>query len=773
MFGFKPKKEAREADMDPGLDVMMDLERRTRLKARLPSRESVAKAFETFFKSKYNDQGSKVEDNQARLALQSLKYCLEPEVLNDTPAKTIAHSEAVLTACVCLNKRYPVPITNDHLELARTLHDMMADQGPKQAAAAVRPYIRMLCALGQPTEAREVLLSYEQRHQISPQAKDAEGHPTPSSVDGAQYGVLPASWGQILVAFCAAGAQYEVTTTLEMVRERDLLETTAITRAMLEVSLRFNKIEEIERWWRAHHNVIRGNKASPLSSRGINLKVLYARTVGSALAWCVSNGANDLGRSIVSDLMEENPPKPVWDAIFVWAAGTGKSVDEIGRMIEVMEESNDSSLEAEERRLPDSATINALVAWAISKDDPYTAERFIALGRDRGIEPDAKTFVLQMEYRLHVNDIDGALTAYKNLQATDLSSDEDIPVVNNLIVALCPSPRHDFDTIMNVAADLSDRRARFAPETVAKLSLLHLNRDEIHDVTDLLNTHAYHYSSVEKARVREPLLAYCLASTTPIARSWDTYTIIREVFDELDREARTNLMTNFFQRDRPDMAVHVFNHMRSHSRADTMPTSDTYVTAFIGTAKRRDLESLEVLHNQLKLDFNITLNTRLRNALIIGYTSCGRPRAALTFWDDIVASREGPTYNSIHVALRACEKAQFGDIKAQEIWTRLRKMNIELDNALWASYVGALAGNGNVELAIRTLERGEKEGELEVDGFVVGSLFMGTPGAEGQREVEGWARREFGGAWEELEGMGVEEMEDETRVLGIDRSVTP
>ncbi|KAK3064936.1 hypothetical protein LTR53_018334, partial [Teratosphaeriaceae sp. CCFEE 6253] len=277
----------------------------------------------------------------------------------------------------------------------------------------------------------------------------------------------------------------------------------------------------------------------------------------------------------------------------------------------------------------------------------------------------------------------------------DLPTDEDVPVVNALIIALCSSGRHDFDTVMNVAADLSDRRARFEPTTVATLSLLHLDRDELHDVIDLLHTHAYHYSSTERATVREMLVAHCLDPKTPVARSWDAYAIIRDVFDELSRGPRTQLMTNFFTHDRPDMAVHVFNHMRSHSREDTMPTVDTYVTAFMGAAARHDLESLEVLHNQLKLDFNITLTTHLRNALIIAYTSCGSPRRALSFWDDIVASREGPSYKSVQIALRACERSPFGDLKAQEIWGRLRRMRVDLDPAMWASYVAALAGNGD------------------------------------------------------------------------------
>ncbi|KAF2773753.1 hypothetical protein EJ03DRAFT_264560 [Teratosphaeria nubilosa] len=490
--------------------------------------------------------------------------------------------------------------------------------------------------------------------------------------------------------------------------------------------------------------------------------------------WCATSGNISFGHDVVREILQQNPVKPIWDAIFVWAAATGKGVDEIGRMIDIMESANPSTSDSPERRQADIATINALVEYAISKEDPYMAERFIALGRERGIEPDAKTYGLQIDYRLSVGDIDGALTSYKNLQSTDVSSQEDVPTVNKLIVALRSSRRHDFDTIMNVAADLSDRRARFEPQTVTTLALLHLDRDEVHDVTDLLNTHAYHFSSAERAGIRDALVAYCLDPQTPLARTWDAYTILREIFDELPRQPRTQLMSMFFRRERPDIAVHVFNHMRSHSREDTIPTIDTYVTAFMSAARLKDLESLELIHNQLKLDFNIHVSTHLRNALIIAYTACGKPRKALGFWDDIVASREGPSYNSIHVAFRACEHAHHGDIKAKEIWEKLRKMNIELDRTLWGSYIAAVAGQGDMRHAAEILAAADEEGELDVDEHVLGSLFMGTPNAVKQRDVEAWARDKYPQVWASLMEKGVEELENEARVLkGIDRSVAP
>ena len=233
-----------------------------------------------------------------------------------------------------------------------------------------------------------------------------------------------------------------------------------------------------------------------------------------------------------------------------------------------------------------------------------------------------------------------------------------------------------------------------------------------------MHTHVYGFDIAGRTSVRDTLVEYCLKPSTTTAQAWDTYTIFRQVFDDTPRELRVQVMNEFFRRQRPDMAVHVFNHMRSHTREDTIPTIDTYVTCLDGIGRSKDEESLEVVHNQLKLDFNVEPNTCLNNALIKAYTACDSPRVALGFWNEIASSREGPNIESIHLALRACEDAPWGDEKAKQIWTKLSRTGIELDQTLWASYAGALIGNGNVELAINTLEEAHVKQGLDLDTVV-------------------------------------------------------
>ena len=141
------------------------------------------------------------------------------------------------------------------------------------------------------------------------------------------------------------------------------------------------------------------------------------------------------------------------------------------------------------------------------------------------------------------------------------------------------------------------------------------------------------------------------------------------------------------------MAVHVFNHMREHPWEVNQPTTETYVTALVGVGKLHDDESLEVVHNALKLDMNIEPSTKLYNALMLGYLGCEMPRRALAFWDEIVSSREGPSYESLLIVFKVTEEAPFGERKALQMWKQLRDLDVEITRDLVAAYTGALQGN--------------------------------------------------------------------------------
>ena len=804
-FNFFHRKERveKDADMDPGLDKMMELAKRKRMRARMPPLEDVAKALQDFFTAKRAKQ-SPIPDNQAALVLQSLEYYLEesdkrlPELeVDETPReaqKVDSHPPTQETLLALLRAGAHAPfqppneVSETHVRLAELIYTRLSSmEQSASTTSAFANYVRTLALMGRTRKAMQAILNFEKSSPgltrsgtSSDLAKDdameLDAMEQESSAEAADIQQLTgqredldarnsmtAAWLAVLDGSVRAGDAAEVQLVLGAMKERGLARLARVSLIMVDFCIKQNDVANMRLWWNDY-------RAKDSFSR----PAAAAIVLHHMLRWCLEHQELELGHNIVKDLLKQSPPKKFWDAIFVWAAGTGKGVDEIDRMMGVMEQTNRSN-SIKQARKPDIRTINALIEFAVSRKDPYMAERFITLGQSRGIEPNARTYILQMVYRLSVEDVDGALIAYKSLQSMDASSNEDLPIVNKLIIALCKTHRHDFDTIMNVTADLSDRRARFEAATVSALALLHLRRDEHTDVIDLLNTHAYHYSTSERDSVRDTILSVALDPNVPIARAWNSYLIINDIFDETPRPQRTELMTSFMSRERADMGVRIFQQMRAHSRLDTMPTIDTYVAAFLGLAKIRELDSLEVVHNQLKLDYNVLPTTYLYNALMLAYTACRDADHGVNFWNDIVASKEGPSYNSIHIALRACEKTAFGDLRAREIWSLLRRRNVELDHSLWCSYLAALCGSGNVDQAFNAAEEAEAKGEVVVDAFLLGSLCDAAPKSpEKQAMVEEWALERYPEVWRKLqEEVGFETSTTGVKRYKVDRRVSP
>jgi tetratricopeptide (TPR) repeat protein len=685
----KPERVTSEPRMAPGLEKMMEYSKMERLSARLPPPADVLKAVTDYFSYKWLFSTPTRDRAIPDLQAQHLRRCLN---YLDQRLGLSTLDKDLLRPWICVfdhRSHKDSTIHRDMVELLfRALGQNKSQNGKPLGHEDLRAYVRAMCAVGGSATARDQVIEYTKTH------GDRVPHYKPIVI-----------WELIIQGF------------LREMNEQELLRTFTDIDKYVAEGPRQLAFDTITRFYTIQENIEKAtewyNKAKEYAADAR----AFQRLQRALLRLAMRTSNMKLGQLLIRDMAAGTPTKFQWEMILEWAAATGKGADEIDRMIGVMERAN-QSLPKEEWRIPDTTMLNKLVKVAVDRKDPYLAERLVAVGKARSIQPDALTLIYQMQYRLAVKDVDGALTVYKHLQSHDLSKNDDVSVVNELIQTMCASGRQDFDSIMNVAADLSDRQARFYPETVSALSVLHLSRDEVHDVIDLLNTHVYNYDMAGRASVQSTLIDYCLGPTTTTAQAWDTYIIVKQVFDDTVREQRVKIMNEFFRRQRPDMAVHVFNHMRAHTRQDTVPTVDTYVACLSGIGKTKDEESLEVVYNQLKLDFNIEPNTLLYNALMKAYTSCESPRTALGFWDDIATSREGPNINSIHLALRACEDAPWGDEKARKIWIKLNRTGIELDQDLWASYAAALVGNGNIDSAINSLEKAHVEQGLDMDTLV-------------------------------------------------------
>ncbi|KAI9658653.1 MAG: hypothetical protein M1821_002213 [Bathelium mastoideum] len=745
----KSQREVKKTDIDPGLETMVALAQMTSLSARKPPPQELAQAWDSFFHSK-RMKNEAVQDFQATLALQTFRYLQVAPLPDDSPPWI--RKDPLKLALKVLAK-LPKNVGEEHKLLARAIYDEIESRpsGRSVHEPAVNPsLVSLLCVLSHANASEEARgLLQEQFDKDS-----AAGHDKPGDPERARRRAinLARAWGFVIDGFAREGDEAGIRTSVEKMKQDRIPFNNAHQRAIVNFFAGRDDVPNTKYWY----NQPLEAPAHDKEDDRMLWEVRHSQTYLEAIRLCMRKHDEGWGRTIVRDAMQDpDPGEQAWDAVFTWAAFMGKGVDEVDRMMTVM-------MERFPQRRPTTATINGLVEIAMERGDTYMAERFINLSERRNIPLDASTYILQIKYRLLSNDLEGAYAAYRQLQNQEVEANKDLPVINQLIRAMCKSKQYDFETVIHVVEDVNLRRVRFEPETVSALTILHLSRDELHDAIDLLKSHVFHFSVQERALIATALFDLCLSRSSSTTRAWDTYTILVQLFPETPRSQRTAVMDALFARRRPDMAIHVFNGMQGSSRPDVAATPDTYVAVLLGLAhsartislapgalsaiiradagldpdddgldvegfgeggqfgdSENELETLFAsVTARLKLDPAVPAppSTRLLTALMLAHTALGHPRRALECWAQVARSREGPSWPSLHAAFRACESAPFGDEEAVKIWRRLRRMDVELGPELWASYLGALVGNGALEEALDGLDTfaQERGGEPEV-----------------------------------------------------------
>lgn len=400
-------------------------------------------------------------------------------------------------------------------------------------------------------------------------------------------------------------------------------------------------------------------------------------------------------------LGETKPAKPYWDSLLQAILYLGQGLKQVETIMTQMSDQN-GPVQA------DTATINKLLRVAVGTKDSLLAEEILSLAIELGLKMDGETYLIQMRMRLDAGYLPGVQAAYqkaKNFEPWQSNPDlwwEFGHLFNEYLVALSAQTKPNLKLIVELSEAAEEAQITLDPNTVAKISVRLLENEQHFDVMDILSVHAFQFSAGEREVIQEAFTAFCLNPSTSTNRAWTCYQLLRQFFQDLSVEHRVELMESFFTRNRPDMASHVFGHMRAHRNKDYHPSLDTYVRFFEGLGQHPNAESLEMVYNMMKMDTSILPNTRLYTSLILAHASCDRALQAIDFWAEITASREGPTYASLEAIFWALEKKPGGSMLARKIWKKIETMEVEVTPAVYNAYIGAIAGSGE-EPEVQTL----------------------------------------------------------------------
>lgn len=555
--------------------------------------------------------------------------------------------------------------------LARVLFAGLAAaaDGERPAREDVLAFVGVLCGSGNTAEAVEITRRYAET--LGP------------------AGAGPA-WESVLEGFAREADEETLLQTWELLESLGVAPGPGVFRSLVGFYCGRGELERAREWY------------ARIYDAGL---VPTLRTSVDVLAACVRGGRAEeraFGRGIVEGLLAgggerggRGVGRAEWDAALQWTTllepDIARGLERADRLLEQMA----AQAAAQAGPPPNIDTINGLVRFAVARNDADTAGHFLRAAMKRGFEHNRATMELQLELRLLAHDVQGARAVYEELRREDIAQGYEAREAKMLLRALCrdDGPR-DMDQIRLVYLDLKDWAVRLDADTLTAALSVFLERCDFQAVIELLSRDCHAYPPADRRRVIHEMGEFIGRGTTSIEAAWDSYQILYQLFPELSVRQRTDIMRLFFELERSDMATLVFHHMRG--TPGRRPDRYTYSIALLGVAYSRDLDALRAVHNALKLDQFVDLDTPLVNSLMAAYNHCGVPQRALHFWEEVKKSREGPDYVSISIALDTCGSMRIGGTaKARILWGQLRAMGVKPDMNNYCSYVEALGRNGD------------------------------------------------------------------------------
>ncbi len=432
--------------------------------------------------------------------------------------------------------------------------------------------------------------------------------------------------------------------------------------------------------------------------------------------FCVRNRELTWGDPILAALRLRLQDPQVWDIILVYSAAQGATPNDIGILVDNLAE---IAIRTGSSR-PSMSIFNSLIEYAFSVGDARAVQDYINLAEQRGLRPEAKTFLLQLDYEVKTGDLGKAASTYDILSSEDKITDgSDVPVMNRYLSALCFAADPDYGRIMRIADAMLERNEYLDAETLSGLCRVFLQRDELGEALGLLRHRVDSYPRNDRVRISQAFQEFITDKNVADQRAFNAYELFRAAFPETSVNDRLPIMHSFFRRKRPDLACLVFGHMRQREDPAARPTAEAYGQCFEGIATCQDIDGLQMVYNMLKLDLEVEPTTRVRNGLMAAYTACGQPFSAIIdhFWK-ILTSREGPTMSSFALALRACETwIPQGASEARRIIAGMQSWDLDITKEIYDCYIGAIAGQCEFENTIELIEEMENDIGVPPDAF--------------------------------------------------------
>ncbi|RDH30031.1 hypothetical protein BDQ94DRAFT_78364 [Aspergillus welwitschiae] len=709
---------------ETGLKPMRDLLRSLSDQSRGPANGILAKAFQDFVVARAETPGI-ITNYHAKLLVTTWKYLRAREgELERMEWQKVFSTENLENLLYVLSEAKCLPEAHETVrKMARLAFlELCADHGFGNnhiSRPALLSYIYIQAMLGNPDEARHVVENFWNRLSKT----------------------SPSPWLTVMKGYAIINDRNQLRRTTEKLNEHGIVFDRTAHEELVNILVEQDLLAALKMVYESLSPS--GEEPSVLAKEAvIRYAIMKAET-----AWATS----------IFESLSHAPVAETIGITLLWEAVQTKSAAAVQEKARILTAGN--------QEVSESLTItcvNDLMEYANSIKNPELATEFASLASQWGLEPDLQTYLLRLEAYILAGDVKTALSSMEDLHDPETIMLENLPLMNKLITVLCFSSQEDavVEKVGSLTDPLFENNVRLEADTLAALTHMLLYRREWEAVSELLRPRLGLYDSEERTKVRNTLTNFITDLTQETDDAWEMYNLLQLAFPESGVSLRTEIMTSFFKRDRSDLAFLVFGHMRQAEDFARRPKPDTYARCFQGLARTQDAKNLELVHNMLKLDVEVDLNTRLLNGLMLAYAACDMPEKALDVFRDILQSDEGPSHKTITIFFKTCEKHHNGIQEAMRMMSKVKRLEITVDRQLYMAYVEALAAQCEFDLATEALDKMQAETGYLPTRNSIGLLYNAIPYQYWKDEVEKWAKDKYPDLWAQLEQIERTEYEE-------------
>ncbi|EEA28052.1 hypothetical protein TMatcc_003645 [Talaromyces marneffei ATCC 18224] len=482
---------------------------------------------------------------------------------------------------------------------------------------------------------------------------------------------------------------------------------------------------------------------------------------------CLLSGDKAGADEIFSRLTIYSPSAETRDILLLMAAASGKDVHAMAR------DFNNWCLEDPSVREGLSIScVNDLIRYAYVIENKKLAVDYSTLISTWGLESDSETrLLLELEPRIQDPDIDGTIRALNELEEGDVSANIALRMRYRLIKMLCSVPNNDdaFEQVSKLLDPLLRDGIQLEPEILTVLTRALAYRHDWEALSQLLRPRIGSYSMRnERPLIQNALLDFIRDEEQEKEEVWEAYDLARIAFPEISAEHRIEIIDIFFNRGMAEEACQVFGHMRHAPTPAQRPTPQAYITCFLGLARATAWDNTKLIRNMLKLDVNMELDTRVRNAVMLALAACERSEEAMDEFKEILRSDEGPSQNTLIIFFKVCESDPNGIVEANKMLAKITALEIPLDRQMYLAYIKALAAQGEREFIIEALNKTEEKIGQQPDKDMIVRIYNVCAHEHAKEGVEEWTKEHHPSIWQELENVPRTETEAGTHLEGFE-----